>query len=422
MHFSKYSQVSYPNGKTNRMIRKRFILQYFSHFSKLSFIPQKHNLSLVIAQNSAEYYLKLPLGEKRGLYSCGKKFVEIDQVKSWTDYAGNIDGKVKRTANPLFDVDEELNMKISLWRGDITTLEIDVICNAANTSLLGGGGVDGVIHRSAGKKLLEECTKLNGCETGSAKLTGGYKLPAKYILHTVGPIGENPEALSSCYRTCLDLAKKHKLRTIAFPCISTGIYGYDVEKATPVVMEAVRDWLLSGNNSRSIDKIIFCVFLIKDVAVYEHNLLKYFPIDKPSTELPDKKKSKTKNETDEPKEQKELPEKKKPKTSDSTKNNTEEPKEQKELPEKKKPKTSDSTKNNTGEPKEQKELPEKKKPKTSDSTTSNTKEVKEQKDNKTEKQPKIQPAESKSDIEKKEKERNNPERDSVKENIQESHL
>lgn len=245
-------------------------------------------------KNWKEYYLKLSLEEKRKEYSCGKKYVCIDAVEGWSSYAL----KVKTTAKPRYEINDQLNMKISLWRGDITALEIDVICNAANNSLLGGGGVDGAIHRAAGSKLLTECSSLKGCETGDAKLTGGYKLPAKYVLHTVGPIGEKPKALASCYRTCLNLAKTHKLRTIAFPCISTGIYGYDVEKATPVVMETVRDWLLVEENSESIDKIIFCVFLKKDVEVYENNLLEFFPVDRPvPTEEQEEKNPKAKEET-----------------------------------------------------------------------------------------------------------------------------
>lgn len=240
-------------------------------------------------QNFKEFYLQMPLEEKRKYYACKSKFVTLDSIQAWPDYAANIDPETHKKVKPLGEIDEQLNMKVSLWRGDITALEIDAICNAANRSLLGGGGVDGAIHRAAGQKLKEECMKLNGCDTGDAKITGGYKLPARYIIHTVGPIGEIPEKLRSCYRRCLEVAKQEKVRSIAFPCISTGIYGYDVKKATPVVMETVRAWLKHKDNSKHIDKIIFCVFLIEDVRVYEENMLKYFPVEAP-TETPEKKK------------------------------------------------------------------------------------------------------------------------------------
>ncbi|XP_060559088.1 ADP-ribose glycohydrolase MACROD2-like [Ruditapes philippinarum] len=374
-------------------------------------------------RNWKEHYLKLPLDEKRKEYSCGKKYVLLDEIESWSSYASKL--KTKDRVSSSFDVDEELNMKISLWRGDITCLEIDVICNAANGSLLGGGGVDGAIHRAAGKKLYEECVKLNGCDTGSAKLTGGYKLPARYILHTVGPIGEKPDALASCYKTCLDLAKKNNLRSIAFPCISTGIYGYDVEKATPVVMETVRNWLLTEDNGKSIDKIIFCVFLIKDVSVYQENLQMYFPVEKPIEEIPEKKKSKSSDSSkNENKEQKESSEKKKAKTGDSVKNESKEEKEQKELSERKKLKIEDSE-NANKEKKDQKELSDIKKPKTGDSPTKDSEEVKEQNENKSEEKSVSEAVVKDADIVKKkekEKKKSKNKSEKGKEVVQESYL
>ncbi len=156
-------------------------------------------------------------------------------------------------------------------QANIVTLEVDAIVNAANSSLLGGGGVDGAIHRAAGPELLEECRKLGGCKTGEAKLTKGYKLPAKFVIHTVGPVwrggqkGE-PDLLASCYRNSLAIAAENGLQSIAFPSISTGVYGYPIELAAKVAVNTVRDVV---QKSSRLEEVIFCCFSQKDIEVYE---------------------------------------------------------------------------------------------------------------------------------------------------------
>ena len=163
-------------------------------------------------------------------------------------------------------------INISVERSDITTLAVDVIVNAANRSLLGGGGVDGSIHRAAGPELLAACKDLNGCETGQAKITRAFKLPSKFVIHTVGPVwtgGEKNEAslLSSCYTRSLSLACDHELATIAFPAISTGAYGYPLMKATQIAVESVANW-----QSVYPKNVIFCCFDNQTLNIYEEIL------------------------------------------------------------------------------------------------------------------------------------------------------
>jgi O-acetyl-ADP-ribose deacetylase (regulator of RNase III) len=157
---------------------------------------------------------------------------------------------------------EEKLEKIELTRGDITKLAIDAIVNAANTTLLGGGGVDGAIHRAAGPELLEECRTLGGCKPGEARLTRGYRLPARFVIHTVGPIwtggkhGE-PQILANCYRNSLEVAVKNGIKTMAFPAISCGAYGYPIQEAAQVAVNTTREFLESADN---IDKVIFVLW------------------------------------------------------------------------------------------------------------------------------------------------------------------
>lgn len=165
-------------------------------------------------------------------------------------------------------------MLIHAIHGDITALAMDAIVNAANSSLLGGGGVDGAIHRAAGPNLAQECRFLGGCKPGDAKLTQGYRLRAKYVIHTVGPVwrggGHGESAvLASCYRRSLEVAVQHGVKTIAFPCISTGVYGYPIELATPTAIEAVHGFVSGGTE---FEEIAFCCFSRGDLEVYQNAL------------------------------------------------------------------------------------------------------------------------------------------------------
>jgi O-acetyl-ADP-ribose deacetylase (regulator of RNase III) len=164
-----------------------------------------------------------------------------------------------------------LGGRIELVQGDITRLAVDAIVNAANASLLGGGGVDGAIHRAAGPGLLEECQALGGARTGEAKITRGHRLPAAWVIHAVGPVwhggGRGEDALlASCYREAMRLAREHGVRSIAFPAISTGVYGFPIERATPIALAEVRTALEAGPE---VDRAVFCCFSARDLQVYE---------------------------------------------------------------------------------------------------------------------------------------------------------
>ena len=159
--------------------------------------------------------------------------------------------------------------KIDVRQGDITRLEVDAIVNAANTKLLGGGGVDGAIHRAAGPQLLEECRTIGGCPTGEARITGGYNLPARHVIHTVGPVyGGRPrdkQLLTNCYLNSLTLAVENNLRSVAFPAISCGVYGYPIKDACKIAVDTSIEFL---ERNPSLEKIIFIQFSEKDYAVY----------------------------------------------------------------------------------------------------------------------------------------------------------
>ncbi|PPQ65299.1 hypothetical protein CVT26_000259 [Gymnopilus dilepis] len=227
---------------------------------------------------------------------------------------------VLKPASPtkfVFQAQQDLLDRVALWQGDITKLEVDAIVNAANRSLLGGGGVDGAIHSAAGPKLLDECNyvtfsfgssvlngpilltgrELNGCSTGDAKITRGYRLPARHIIHAVGPIysskdqEEKAEQLASCYKRSLEIAVENRLKHVAFPSISTGVYSYPITAATRIALRTVREFLESGegdevsvgtlvlvySNFQQLDRVIFVVWSNKDKEVYQTLIPEYFP-------------------------------------------------------------------------------------------------------------------------------------------------
>lgn len=239
----------------------------------------KVDLSTSTDWKEAKSFLKGLSDKQREEHYFCKDFIKLKKVPTWKETAKGLTVKVE---NPKYKKDKQLNDKISLFRGDITKLEVDAIVNAANNSLLGGGGVDGCIHRAAGSLLTDECRTLQNCETGKAKITCGYRLPAKHVIHTVGPIAvgqptsSQAAELRSCYLSSLDLLLEHRLRSVAFPCISTGVFGYPNEEAAEVVLATLREWL--EQHKDKVDRLIICVFLEKDEGIYRERLPHYFPV------------------------------------------------------------------------------------------------------------------------------------------------
>ncbi|UCG06055.1 MAG: O-acetyl-ADP-ribose deacetylase [Desulfobacterales bacterium] len=170
-------------------------------------------------------------------------------------------------------MDKEILNRIEIQQGDITKLEVDAVVNAANRSLLGGGGVDGAIHRAAGPELLAECRTIGGCPTGEARITKGHKLPARYVIHTVGPVYSGKPVdrllLTGCYENSLKLAVENKVASIAFPAISCGVYGYPIEEACKIAVDTTCNFL---RTNKIPDKVIFILFSTGDTQVYENYL------------------------------------------------------------------------------------------------------------------------------------------------------
>ncbi|XP_039995059.1 ADP-ribose glycohydrolase MACROD2 isoform X1 [Xiphias gladius] len=218
-----------------------------------------------------ERLLRIDREERRKEYR-RQDFISLDKIPTWREeIRANDKEKGKELTGGGGPSD-----KVSLYKGDITVLEVDAIVNAANSSLLGGGGVDGCIHKAAGSCLYDECHSLNGCDTGKAKITCGYDLPARYVIHTVGPVARGhvgpteTNDLTSCYQNSLRLMKEHGLSTVAFPCISTGIYGFPNEPAAEIALNTVKSWI--EENPDKITRVIFCVFLETDFAIYKKKM------------------------------------------------------------------------------------------------------------------------------------------------------
>ncbi|XP_063293785.1 ADP-ribose glycohydrolase MACROD1 isoform X2 [Pelobates fuscus] len=228
----------------------------------------------------AKKFLKELDTKKRREHYGIKDYITLKDIPSWKDHAKKL--KVQQPEEVKYPKNKDLNQNISITKGDITKLEVDAIVNAANKSLLGGGGVDGCIHDAAGPLLKLECSTLNGCDTGEAKITCGYLLPAKSVIHAVGPVARgdpqpsDQEELKKCYKNSLRLAEENKLRSVAFPCIATGIYGYPSEDAADVALNTIRNCLEESPDK--FDRVIICVFLKKDEDIYLQKFPEYFPL------------------------------------------------------------------------------------------------------------------------------------------------
>ncbi|XP_064366120.1 ADP-ribose glycohydrolase MACROD2 isoform X2 [Dromaius novaehollandiae] len=267
-----------------------------------------------------ERLLKMTLEERRKEYL--RDYVPLKDIPTWMEDVKSKNESDGENTKEDLQGKKSLSEKVSLYRGDITLLEVDAIVNAANSSLLGGGGVDGCIHRAAGPCLVAECRNLSGCETGQAKITCGYDLPAKSdrvlqqqqkiktvlywgrsedeqhcivgencsqlcchldVIHTVGPIARghltdaHKEDLANCYKSSMKLAKENNIKSIAFPCISTGIYGFPNEPAAVIALNTIKEWLSKNHNE--VDRVIFCVFLEVDYKIFKKKMSEFFPID-----------------------------------------------------------------------------------------------------------------------------------------------
>eukprot|EP01006_Ploeotia_vitrea_P023167 TRINITY_DN55608_c0_g1_i2.p1 TRINITY_DN55608_c0_g1~~TRINITY_DN55608_c0_g1_i2.p1 ORF type:complete len:273 (-),score=105.82 TRINITY_DN55608_c0_g1_i2:969-1739(-) len=214
--------------------------------------------------------------------------MDVGEIESWASQSCQMDmmGELvpaPRRLTSLFGgkyaVNEDWNKKIALWMGDITRVNADAIVNAANSRLARGGGICGAIHKAAGYRLEDACDAIGKCDVGQTVVTPGFDLPCQFVLHTVGPQGERPDLLASCYRTCLDLCVAKGVKSVCFCCISTGIYGYPNVTAALCALETVREWLDEDvERASKIDRIVFNTFEDKDEIIYRKCTQLFFPI------------------------------------------------------------------------------------------------------------------------------------------------
>jgi len=231
--------------------------------------------------------LKLSKRERRERYRCGSKYLTLDKINPWfVDLVGFQKIEQSPPIQPLCKPNIFINRILSHFTGNICTLEIDAIVNAANEAMLGGGGIDGAIHTAAGNNLYYECKCIpfdpetgDRCNCGDSKITLGYNLPAKFVIHTVGPRGEKSDLLKKCYSSILQCVKENKIRSVALCGISTGIFGYPLENASRIACETVRQWLEDESNRNCVDRIIFVTFLDKERICYQRLLQEYFPFE-----------------------------------------------------------------------------------------------------------------------------------------------
>eukprot|EP01012_Entosiphon_sulcatum_P052466 TRINITY_DN72101_c0_g1_i1.p1 TRINITY_DN72101_c0_g1~~TRINITY_DN72101_c0_g1_i1.p1 ORF type:complete len:295 (-),score=44.59 TRINITY_DN72101_c0_g1_i1:18-902(-) len=222
-----------------------------------------------------EVKLRMPFDEWRKNHRPKKPGVDALQLPTWSDMlAAEGAGDLPPPADGIHP-HEGLNSKVALYSGGVVDLKCDAIVNAANESCLGGGGVDGAVHRLAGSLLKVECATFNGCATGRTRITKGYNLPAHFVLHTVGPTSEDPLLLRSCYETCLELVLQHRLRTVAFCMISTGIFGYPLRNATNIALRTVRRWL--QKHADAVDRVVFACYMDEEYEMYHELMPVYFP-------------------------------------------------------------------------------------------------------------------------------------------------
>jgi O-acetyl-ADP-ribose deacetylase (regulator of RNase III) len=244
---------------------------------------QQPQLTLEDIKLKIEHEESLTVEERRKRYRC-QKYVTLEGVKPWSvDLEAFQQIEQSPPIEPLNPANALINQKVSHYTGNICAMEIDAIVNAANEALLGGGGIDGAIHSAAGDHLYNECKTIpkgesgDRCDCGAAKITRGYNLPAKFVIHTVGPRGQKEDMLRSAYNSVLQIVKEKKIRSVALCGISTGIFGYPLEAASRVACETVRTWLEDESNRNGVDRIIFITFLEKEKHCYNRLLQEYFP-------------------------------------------------------------------------------------------------------------------------------------------------